>query len=442
MGALDTTALAYQFKQTYGDKITDLFARHTMTYNQFEKSERKAKIRPGGTGFYFSTRQGDVEGIGGRAENAYLPEPMTGDGTQGTITPRLIYAVIRMSGLAIEAGKGDAHAFVDAQSDATMNAYKSLVNDLNRQCHGDGWGLLGTVTGAGTPSATVAWDVTFNNDMGTRYMKKGMICDFYVASAIDVTATAVRISSINPITKVVSFETIGDGTPYRDYHPITAARTYTKTTDPVAVGELLVRYGARLAAHLTTGTSYEINGLDAQYDDGTNLASFEGITVASDPEFKANIMDNSSVNRELTIDLMLAAMDMSAARSHSQVNLIRMGLGQRRKYFALLSPDIRFAPKELKGGYETLAFSQNAAVEILVDPVTQPNTLYFEPKSAIKKYELTPIGWGGFDANKMHWRENYDQASMYLRTYTNLGVEERQSLTKLKDLTEPSNAPW
>jgi len=74
--------------------------------------------------------------------------------------------------------------------------------------------------------------------------------------------------------------------------------------------------------------------------------------------------------------------------------------------------------------------------------VTQPNTLYFEPKSAIKKYELTPIGWGGFDANKMHWRENYDQASMYLRTYTNLGVEERQSLTKLKDLTEPANAPW
>ena len=442
MGALDTTALAYQFKQTYGDKITDLFARHTMTYNQFEKSERKAKIRPGGTGFYFSTRQGDVEGIGGRAENAYLPEPMTGDGVQGTITPRLIYAVIRMSGLAIEAGKGDAHAFVDAQSDATMNAYKSLVNDLNRQCHGDGWGLLGTTSAVCTPDVGATWTATFDNDRGTRYMKKGMICDFYTSTALSTQAAAVRISSINPITKVVTFEAAADA--YQAYHPITAAQAsaYDNAATTVASGSYLVRYGARLVTHATDGTSRELCGLDAQYDDGTNQETFEGITVATDPEFKANIMDNSTVNRELSIDLMLAAMDMSAARSHSQVNLIRMGMGQRRKYFGLLSPDIRFAPKELKGGYETLAFSQNAAVEILVDPVTQANCLYFEPKSAIKKYELTPIGWGGFDANKMHWRENYDQASMYLRCYTNLGVEERQSLTKLSDLTEPANAPW
>lgn len=443
MPVLDTSALAYQFKQTYGDKITDLFARHTMTYNQFEKSPRKAKIRPGGTGFYFSTRQGDVEGVGGRIENALIPEPMAGDGVQGIITPRLIYAVIRMSGLAIEAGKGDAHAFVDAQSDATMNAYKSLVNDLNRQCHGDGWGLLGTSSAAGTPDTTATWTVAFDNDRGTRYMKKGMICDFYQSTTLDVTGSSVRISSINPITKVVTFETIGTaGTTYRAYHPIAAAQAYTQTTASIASGSFLVRYGARLATHATTGTSRELCGLDAQYDDGTNQAAFEGITIDSDPEFKANIMGNSSVDRELTIDLMLAAMDMSAARSHSQVNLIRMGLGQRRKYFGLLSPDIRFAPKELKGGYETLSFSQNAAVEILVDPVTQPNVLYFEPKEAIKKYELTPIGWGGFDANKMHWRQDYDQATMFLRTYTNLGVEERQSLTKLKDLTEPANAPW
>lgn len=443
MPVLDTSALAYQFKQTYGDKITDLFARHTMTYNQFDKSSRKAKIRPGGTGFYFSTRQGDVEGIGGRVENGPLPEPLAGDGVQGIITPRLIYAVIRMSGLAIEAGKGDAHAFVDAQSDATMNAYKSLVNDLNRQCHSDGWGLLGTTSAATTPGTSAAtWTAAFDNDRGTRYMKKGMIVDFYQSTTLDVTASSVRISSINPITKVVTFEAIGDGKTYRDYHPIAAAQAYTVSAAAIASGSFLVRYGARLASHATTGTSRELCGLEAQYDDGTNQAAFEGITVATDPEFKANIMSNASVNRELTIDLMLAAMDMSAARSHSQVNLIRMGLGQRRKYFGLLSPDIRFAPKELKGGYETLAFSQNAAVEILVDPVTQPNCLYFEPKEAIKKYELTPIGWGGFDSNKMHWRQDYDQATMFLRCYTNLGVEERQSLTKVSDLTEPANAPW
>ena len=442
MGQLDTSTLAYQFKQTYGKKITDLFARHTMTYNQFDKSDRKAQIRPGGTGYYFSTRQGDVEGVGGRAENAMLPEPLAGDGVQGIITPRLIYAVIRMSGLAIEAGKGDIHAFVDAQSDATMNAYKSLVNDLNRQCHADGYGLLGTLSAAATPATGATWTAAFANDRGVRYMKKGMICDFYNGTAIDQSASSVRISSINPVTQVVTFEKAADA--YRAYHPIVAARTtpYDNAAASIATGSFLVRYGARLAVHATTNAFYEIMGLDGMFDNGNLLAQFEGITVASDPEFKANILDNSSVNRELSVDLMLASMDMSAARSHSAVDLIRMGLGQRRKYFGLLSPDVRFAPQVLKGGYETLAFSQNAAVEILVDPVTQPNVIYFEPKKCIKKYELTKIGWGGFDANKMHWRQDYDQTTMFLRTYTNLGVEERQALTKLDDLIEPASAPW
>ena len=437
---LDTTSLAYQFKRVYGDKITDLFARHTMTYNQFDKSPRKAAVRPGGAGYYFSTRQGDVEGIGGRAENAYLPEPIDGDGVQGVITPKLIYAVIRMSGLAIEAGKGDVAAFVDAQGDATMNAYKALVNDLNRQCHGDGYGLLGTTSAVATPATGATWTATFDNDRGVRYMKKGMICDFYNSTAIDQSASSVRIASINNATRVVTFEAAANL--YRAYHPLTAAQSYSNAASSIASGSFLVRYGARAASHATTNASYELTGLNGMYDDGTLLASFEGITIANDPEFKANILSNSSVNRELTIDLMLAAVDMSSSLSTESPDLIRMGLGQRRKYFALLSPDIRFAPAVLKGGYETLSFSQNAAIDILVDPVTQPNRLYFEPKTAIKKYELKPIGWGGFDANKMHWRQDYDQATMFLSTYTNLGVENRPSLTLLDDLAEPANTPF
>lgn len=92
-----TTTLAYQFKRVYGDKITDLFGRHTMTYNEFEKSSRKSSYRPGGAGYYFSTRQGDHEGVGARWEGVYLPQPLAGAGVQGVITPRQIYAVIRQS---------------------------------------------------------------------------------------------------------------------------------------------------------------------------------------------------------------------------------------------------------------------------------------------------------------------------------------------------------
>jgi hypothetical protein len=178
------------------------------------------------------------------------------------------------------------------------------------------------------------------------------------------------------------------------------------------------------------------------YDDGTALAAFEGITITADPQFKANILSNSTVKRELSIDLMLAAMDMTYGRIGEPVSKIYMGLGQRRKYFALLANDVRYAPGQFVGGYEKLSFTQNGAVDMIVDPMAQPNGLYFEAGNQIKKYELTPIGWGGMDEQKMHWREGYDQATMFLRVYTNLGVEKRPALTVLTDLTEPSNQPW
>jgi len=440
MATETTTTLAYQFKRVYGKKITDLFSNAAVTYNQFSKSERKADIKPAGVGYYFSTRQSDAEGIGGRAEGALLPQPMVGDGVQGLIVPKLNYAVIRMSGLAVEAGKGNTAAFVNAQGDATMNAYKSFLRDLNRQCHGDGFGLLGTSSAIATPSTSATWTVAFDNDRGVRYMRKGMVCDFFQSTVMDITCSSVRISSINPNTRVVTFEK--SDTTYRAYNPQSAAQAYTNDANTVASGSFLVRYGVRAVTHATSNTSYELTGLNAIFDDGTARATFEGVTVASDPEFKANIMDNSSVVREVSEDLMLAAVDMSTARTEATIGLIRMGLGQRRKYFGLLSPDRRYAPGVFKGGYETLGFSQNAAIEILVDPVTQPNRMYFEPKSAIKKYELTPIGWGGFDKNMMHWREDYDEATMFLRMYADLGVEDRPSLTLLDDLTEPSSMPF
>ncbi len=446
MAQLDTTTIGYQLKNVYGDRVTDLFKRQAMTYNLFAKSSRKSTYKPAGAGYVFSTRQAANESVGGRAEGALLPEPLAGDGVQGSISPKLLYAVIRLSGLAIEAGKGNIAAFVDAQGDAIMDSYKALISDLNRQCHGDGYGLLGTLSAAATPSTSSEWTVTCVNDRGVRYLRKGMIVDFYTGgTTLDVSAAAQRIASVNPNAQTIEMETITTGASagtYQASHPLAAARSATLATANVLASAEIVRYGSRIQAHTTSAASYEMMGLNGIYDDGTLLAAFEGITVTADPEWKANVMDNSSVGRELTIDLMLAAMDMTSSRSDMEAGIIRMGIGQRRKYFGLLAPDIRFQPLTLKGGYEKLAFSQNGSVSIIVDPYTQPNRLYFEVEGAIKKYELTPIGWGGFEPQKMHWRQDYDEGTMFLRTYTNLGTEKRNCLTLLDDLTEPASAPW
>ncbi len=441
MAVVDTTAVAYQLKRVYGQRITDLFKRHTMTYNMFQKSSRKASVKPGGTGYFFSTRQGDIESVGARPQGGLLPEPLAGDGVQGTITPKLIYGVLRLSGLAIEAGKGDVMSFVNVQGDAISNVYKALINDLNRQCWGDGYGHLGTLSGAASATTTGTWAATFANDTGTRYIKKGMIVDFSESGTLDQSSVASRVFSINPNTQVATMEALA--TTYQAYHPLAAARTsYTIATGTIASGAEMFRYGARLASHATTNASYEMMGLNGIYDDGTLLTTFEGINTTNDEEWKANILSNSGVDRDVSIDLMLAGIDLTAARPDAEVSMIRMGLGQRRKYFSLLANDVRFAPGKFLGGYETLDFAQNARVKMVVDPHTRPNAMYMEPDGCIKKYELTPIGWGGLDGLKMHWRQDYDEATMFLRLYTNLGTEARHELTLISDLSEPANSPF
>ncbi len=444
MATTDTTALANAFKRVYGDTVTDLFARAVTTYNQFMKSPRTAVVRPGGVGYYFAVRESDIESVGARGEGQFLPEPMKPEFAQGFILPKMIYSSIRLSGLAIEASKGNAAAFIDAQTDTAMSAYQALIMDLNRQCWGDGHGLLATNSATGSLLTGSTWSITCDNDRGIRYVRKGMVCDWYTSGGSVITgASAVRVAEVAPDTGIVKFEAGADL--YNTYHPRGAAFVaYTNTnTESIAAGGQLIRYGARDAALSTTDdTPWEISGLNAMYGDASDLGTFQGITISTDPSFVANVMSNSAVNREVSIDLMLAAVDMTAARSTGGCNTIRMGLGQRRKYFGLLAPDIRYTPGTLRGGYEELGFSQNSAIKIVVDPVAQPNRMYFETDGAIKKYELTPIGWGGFDPNKMHWRENYDEATMFLRTYTQLGVENRRALTLIDDLVEPASGPW
>jgi len=438
---MDTTKIANQFKRVYGDVITQLFARHTMTYNQFSKSPLKASIKPGGAGYYFALGQSDLQAIGGRGEGEYLPEPGYKDTIQGVILPKMIYGSLRLSGLAMAVGKSSVEAFVNTQGDATMSLYKSLIVDLNRQAWGDGFGKLAVLSTASSTTTGSTWTLTCDNDLGVRYVRKGMIVDIYASGGTANTkACSQKVHAVNPAAKTITMKSAA--TTWRTYHPNATIRAYgVSNAAAVANASVVVRQGARDASFATSDTPVELIGLQGQYDDGTAIATHEGITVSSYPEFKANMLTNSSVNRELSIDLMLAAMDMTyTASEDGSPNLIRMGLGQRRKYFGLLEGDIRFAPGQLRGGYEQLDFSQNSAVKIVVDPMTPPNKLFFEIDGAVKKYEVEPIGWGGFDSNKMHWRDTYDEANAYLRVYTNLGVQARNSLTLLGDLTEPDNA--
>lgn len=434
----DLTNLANALKYVYGDGLKNQFADEKITYNLFPKSDKQPK----GKGYVFGARIARNQSTGGRAESAILPDPMTGVKIQGTITPAYLYGTLRITGPAIEAAKGSEAAFVDGLADEIDDIYQSMVVDLNRQCHWDGFGMLGRISSASSAAANATYACTFDNDIGVKYLIEGQVVDFYasagdtVLGSSDSAAFGQRVKSIKPSTKVVTFET--NATTFKATHPTLSTLT-NGVACTLAEGAIAVKMGARDLKHATTDTPREITGLYGMFDDGTNLSVYEGITVASNPKWAANILSNSSVNRELSIDLMLQAVDVVRTASGASVKKMLMGLGQKRKYANLLMPDVRFQPTKLQGGYEVLTFSGgDGSVEIIVDPLCQPNLIYAFPDDVIYKYEMSPLGWGNLDNSQLHQRASYDEWEAYLRLYTNLGCEQRNCLVLIKDLVEPS----
>lgn len=431
----DLTNLVEILKNVYGEGLRNQFNDEKMTYNTFPKSDRK----PAGAGYIFGIRYSRNQSTGGRSESGKLPTPLTGKKDQGTILPRYHYGTLRITGPAIERAKGNEAAFVDALADEMDDLYSSLVVDMNRAAHMDGFGKIGVLSAAMTPSTTVPYTGTFDNDLGVRYMQEGMLVDFYDSTGATCSTTCVgqRIKSINPSTKVVTFE--ASVATYKNDHPDSTIAGYTNDATPIAAGSMAVKMGTREAAWASTDVATDMMGLEAMYDDGTLLATFENIVVATYPKWAANILSNSAVNRELSVDLMLQACDVTRMVSGFSVKRMRMGLGQKRKYVNQLLPDVRFQPTVLKGGYETLTFAAgDGSVELFIDPMTQPNKIYCEPDGIIQKYELTPLGWGNLDGSNMARRAGYDEWDLFLRLYTQLGCEQRNCLTKISDLVEPS----
>ena len=429
----DLTNITDTLKTVYGSGIRNQFSDEQLTYNQFPKSNRSPK----GLGYEFGIRYARAQGVGARAESSPLPEPLAGKYDKATVLPRYIYGSLRLTGPMIEAAKGDVAAFVDGLADAVDDIYTAVVNDLNRQAWGDGFGLISTSSAIATPATGATWDVTCDNDLGITRAIEGMIVDFYASGgAIDQNVVSQRISSIDPVTKVITMEALTSD--FQALHPLVAARSYTVGTGTIPANSQIVRYGARDAVFATTDTPVEMTGLDGIFDDGTLLASFEGITVANYPRWRAGVLDNSSVDRELTLDLMLQACDVMRVRAGKKPGIIRMGLGQRRKYFNLLAPDVRFTPGEFKGGYETLMFhAGDGSISMTIDPMASPGKQFYHPDGAIEKFEMAEIGWGNLDQT-IHQRAGYDEWDQFLRIYTNLGTEDRNCLVLLSDLVEPS----
>lgn len=420
-------ALLQAFKEIYGEKVAEQQNRRAFIYNEFEKSNRRTS-----GGKYWTVPMQDE---GGQAVGSYNEDEETSDAQSEVykeiqILPRQHYAGVQLTGLAMASAKGNLRAFIDAKDSEIKNKTKNLIARLNCNYYQRGDGRIGTaLSSADAPDAIV---MSVGTNMN--WFRKGMKIDVFAAAAFPTTKRngahgtkkqGWQITAVNKATRTLSFGNVNPNAAGVISGDIVV---YEDTQDSSSVG-------ATSGATDTAGKN--ILGLRSLVDDTTEgPTTVQNIDRSVFPIFKGNVLSNSGTARPLSLDLMQLSIDTCEIESGDQPDWMVAGYGQRRNYLNLLWYDVRYGPRQLRGGYEVLKYNH---LDFVVDKDCEPGRAYFGLKESLKRYVIQEIGiLDEATASGFERQSKKDVYELLIGGYWNLGMDRPNTWLKLIDLTEPS----
>lgn len=296
---------------------------------------------------YIPVRTGRHSGVYSVAEGT---NPRTGKSKRDRMstTVKYTFGTLEITDQTLEAAKrGDKKAVVSILADEISNLTDTFAKDINRQWFGDGSGQLCLTNGAGTSSTTVTVDTP-----GTDYIVEGM----YVVIGSN---NAVQVSSVDSETQF----TIASAQSWNDNDVIKKA------------------------------DAKEMMGLKGIIDDGDYVATFQGISRASNPWANAYCDDTAEALTEA--DMITAFYKAKKYARKGSKMVCFMGQTLFEKYGNLLtsmkkSSDLK---EVLSGGWKGLDF-MGGEVAVILDWDTPEGFVFFVDLTSLLRAELTqPFQW-------------------------------------------------
>lgn len=229
------------------------------------------KVGFGGKSFVIPLRFDNMGSAASLAETDDLPDSLPGSYENSTVSIKYHYFSVSATGPAMKTSEQDKHAFAEAWAEQIAVKSRSFRQHLNRQLNGDGNGYLCQVDGApSTVYVTVdnAYGLSgFNSSdvNGAKFLTSNMKVDFMTGSTVRDSG-AVKIVSVSTQPAWPSTSAVID----------TTGSTITSVAD-----------GDYVVVHNSYG--HEAPGLRILIDDGTVAATFQGVTVASYPDFASHV---------------------------------------------------------------------------------------------------------------------------------------------------------
>jgi len=409
MADTKTTADAILKDWYWGDKVFPQMITDTPLLSKIKTSKDNIINDVGGRKVVFPLRTAYGQGMGARAAGDALPTARNQQFVVTEFQMKKMISRVEVQGEAWRSTEGAGKkAFVNLLREAINDALGAHAKETNGTMYRDGTGNRGTVT-VGSGVVNPSFSGTFTMDTAI-YMFQGMLADAYLAAALITNGGNLQIDTVDRETGVVGFTNNNAG-------PVT-----------VAVGNDIYRAGNK---------DNECMGLAGIVDDGTLLASLQGITVATNPFWSAKLLSNGGVPRVLTLDLMENAYNVSMSQTNESPDCIIMDYVQKRKYEQLLVSDKRYTQSrdlpKLDGGYGSLAYNN---VPIVFDTDTQAGGMYFLNTKYLKMFQQFGYQWTTSPDAKFLWSrvagyDSYEAVAIYEAEFAALRRNNQVRLTDL-----------
>lgn len=400
------TGAQYALKVRYLGTIRKQFNESTVFFTKLAKRIESVS----GKNFTIAHHTGGNVSAGtGRGDGIALPTPGTQTIVNSIVPNSYQYSTMRITGPTIAATRDSVGSFANMLEFEVDNLLKNMKRSFNRQFHSDGTDALAFWTGA--------------DDTGTAYTVDDGQGNAFVH--LPPVITADLIDATDHASKVGDSLVVTLGAKGASSYTIAGVGSVSGSAD----GDYLVMEDT--LGYQMMGLAGIVSAVDPP------LGALQGLAVASNPWWKAQVNSNGGVLRQFDFaDLQSIIDEISSQTNYSEadIDLLLCNFPVRREYFKAMIVERRHVnTMELDGGFKALDYN---GIPFVADSQCKRNRIYALCMKSLALVRSSDFEWMDKDGSYLSREAGYDAYAATLFHYGNLMTYDRNANGLYDDILE------
>jgi hypothetical protein len=390
------------FKRNY-DTGSEVFASQQNLKAFFWNKIKVSPLKPTPQGIYMPVTMSGNENGGAQNEDESFEDPGTMNPQQPSIKSKLVTWPFQVTGTAIELSESNKQAFAAALHAQQKDNLNRMFSDLNRQSLGKGTGQLSLANGSGSGVTALIVDNPFP-------FRRGMKIDAFASLGGAKEIDGVQITAVNYTTSTLT---------------LAVASTWSDNA-------IIVKKGKRDGV-LSGAIGKELTGTQAICDTTVFSTTFQGLAVASNPEWQGNVV--SAGTAPVSHDFLHRVLNRARIVGGGDPDTLISNYGQARVFLGSELTKTRYEPGSVKAGATVLKWMD---LEWLIDKDYDFNEVGMYDSEYIQKFQTREPHLSKLTGLTLYQVGGFDKVGGYYSYYGDMGSWKRNANARGTDLTEPA----